>query len=177
MTTYDTFAEVLESHGRAPEIASADDVYGWLIGGWELDVMVYDPQGGVHESKGEAHFSWVLDGRAVQDVFINPRRADRTPALAKIGSNWYGSTFRVYDPSIKAWRVTWINPVTGAGAELIGRWQGKEIVQEGRYSDGASIRWTFTDIGPESFRWLGERQESDGLTWRLQVEFVGRRMK
>ena len=54
MTDYETFTEALESHGRAPEIASADDVYGWLIGGWELDVKVYDDQGGMHESKGEA---------------------------------------------------------------------------------------------------------------------------
>src|SRR6266567_4819916 len=176
MATYNSFLEALASGGRSNEIPPADDVYGWLIGGWELDLIVHDDQGGIHESKGEAHFSWVHEGRAVQDVFINPRRTERSPAPPKIGSNWYGSTFRVYDPSIKAWRVTWFNPVTTTGAELIGRWHGKDIVQEGTYSDGASICWTFTDIGTDSFLWRGERQETDGSTWRLQVEFRGRRL-
>jgi hypothetical protein len=28
--------------------------------------------------KGEAHFGWALEGRAVQDVWMMPRRANRT---------------------------------------------------------------------------------------------------
>jgi hypothetical protein len=34
----DSLAEALVSSGRSPEIAPADDVYGWLIGSWKLDV-------------------------------------------------------------------------------------------------------------------------------------------
>jgi hypothetical protein len=176
MTTHRSFLEVFPSVGRSPEIPPADDLYGWLIGGWNLDVAVYDDTGNVQQTKGEAHFSWVLDGRAVQDVFINPRRSDRVPEPPKVGSNWYGSTVRVYDPAIQAWRITWLNPANGTRAELIGRRQGKDIVQEGKYSGEIPIRWSFTDITPHSFRWLGERLGADSLNWQLQVEFQARRL-
>jgi hypothetical protein len=78
---------------------------------------------------------------------------------------------------MRAWRVTWLNPITGAHDELVGRWSGKDIVQEGKSSTGASIRWSFTDITPSSFRWLGERLNVDGKTWFLQAEFQARRLK
>ncbi len=164
----------LAASGRSHEIPEAADAYGWLIGSWELHLVGYDDEGNVIHSTGEAHFAWVLEGRAVQDVFINPRRSDRGPASAKF-ANWYGTTIRIYDPSIQAWRVNWFNPHDGIRAELIGRRRGKEIVQEGKFPDGTAIRWTYSDITENSCRWRGERLEPDG-TWRLQVEFRATRM-
>ena len=133
----------------------------------------YVTQGNVTHSTGEAHFAWVLEGRAVQDVFINPRRSDRGPESPKF-ANWFGTTIRIYDPSIQAWRVNWFNPHDGVCAELIGRRCGKEIVQEGKFPNGTQIRWTFCDITENSYHWRGERLEPDG-TWRLQVEFRAKR--
>ena len=124
-------------------------------------------------STGEAHFAWVLQGRAVQDVFINPRRSDRGPESPKF-ANWFGTTIRIYDPSIQAWRVNWFNPHDGVRAELIGRRHGTNILQDGKFPDGTTIRWTFSDITENSYRWRGERLEPDG-TWRLQVEFRAKR--
>jgi hypothetical protein len=72
--------------------------------------------------------------------------------------------------------VFWFNPEDGVRAELIGRRRGNEIVQEGHFPDGTQIRWTFSDITPDSCRWRGERLEPDGKTWRLQVEFRARRI-
>jgi hypothetical protein len=169
------FLEILPSAGRAWEIAPEDDLYGWLIGSWELDLTAYDDDGNITHSTGEAHFAWILEGRAIQDVFINPRRADRGPASPPF-ANWYGTTLRVYDPTIKAWRVTWINPHDGFRAELIGRRQDEDIVQEGQFPDGTPIRWTFSEITADSCYWRGERLERDGKTWRLQVEFRARRL-
>ena len=80
-------------------------------------------------------------------------------------------------PSIQAWRVTWINPVTGGRDELIGRWSGKDIVQLGTHSKGTPIRWTFTEITPDSFRWLGEALQPDGKTWTLEGEFRAKRIR
>jgi hypothetical protein len=59
---------------------------------------------------------------------------------------------------------------------LIGRRRGKDIVQEGHFPDGTPIRWTYSDITPDSCHWRGERLEPDGKTWRLQVEFHARRI-
>src|SRR5215216_1387814 len=141
----DPMHATLAAPDRSHEIPESADAYGWLIGSWELDVTGYDDEGNVTHSTGEAHFAWVLEGRAVQDLFINPRRSDRGPDSPKF-ANWYGTTIRIYDPSIRAWRVNWFNPHDGVRAELIGRRLGKEVVQEGKFPDGTTIRWTFSDI-------------------------------
>jgi hypothetical protein len=174
-TTLDPFVDFLAPTSRAPDIRPEDDLYGFLIGSWELDLVAYPDDGNVTHTTGEAHFAWVLGGRAIQDVFINPQRSDRAPDSPKFG-NWYGTTFRYFDKAIRAWRVFWFNPDDGVRAELIGRRLGNEIVQEGHFPDGTPIRWTFSEITPDSCRWRGERLGPDGKTWRLQVEFRARRV-
>jgi hypothetical protein len=169
----DSLLETLLAEDRSPAVPPSDDLYGFLIGSWELDLVAYDDDGNVTHSTGEAHFAWVLEGRAVQDVFINPRRADRGPQSPKF-ANWFGTTLRIYDASIGAWRINWFNPHDGFRAELIGRRQGNDIVQEGKFPDGTPIRWSFSEITEKSCLWRGERREADG-TWRLQVEFRAKR--
>ena len=126
--------------------------------------------------KGEAHFAWVLEGRAVQDVWIMPRRSDRGGTYEH-GVNSYGTTLRLWDAALQAWRVTWLNPAQGARAELIGRRVGSDIVQIGHHADGTPIRWMFTDITKDSFRWTGEALDTDGKTWKLQGDFRARRQR
>jgi hypothetical protein len=92
---------VLSASGRSPKIPEEMDLYGWLIGSWELDVVGYDDEDNVIHTTGEAHFDWVLGGRAMQDVFINPRLSDRGPDSPKF-ANWFGTTIRIYDPAIQA---------------------------------------------------------------------------
>lgn len=165
----------LAATGRSPEIPESADAYGWLIGSWELDVRRYVVDVAARHIKGEVHFGWVLEGRAVQDVWIMPRRSERTANLDKT-LNMYGTTLRVWDPSIQGWRVTWIDPVTDNRDELIGRWSGKDVVQIGTHANGTPIRWIFTEITPDSFHWIGEALTSDGTTWKIEGEFLGRRI-
>lgn len=170
-----TLEPALFTPGRSPEIPESADVYGWLVGSWELEVLHYkavdvSPLG----LTGEVHFAWVLEGRAVQDVWITPRRSDRTAQTAKT-NNMYGITLRVWDPAIQGWRITWINPVTGHREEQIGRRIGKDIVQVGARADGTPTRWRFTEITPDSFHWIGESLNADGQTWRLEGEFRAKR--
>jgi hypothetical protein len=146
------------------------------VGSWELDVRTYWVDVSARGIKGEAHFGWVLEGRAVQDIWIIPRRSDRKGEVDKT-VNTYGTTLRVWDASIQAWRVSWINPVTSARVELIGRWNGKDVVQVGTYPNGTPIRWIFSEITPDSFRWTGESLQPDGKTWKLEGEFLARRMR
>ncbi len=168
------FHTVLAAPGRSPEIPESADVYGWLIGSWELDVHHYVVDVAARHIKGEVHFAWVLEGRAVQDVWIMPPRSQRTADVDK-SLNMYGTTLRVWDAAIQAWRVTWINPVTGRRDELIGRRSGSDIVQVGTHSDGTPIRWIFSEITRDSFRWTGEALEPDGKTWKLEGEFRARK--
>lgn len=157
-----TMMQALAAPGRAPEIPEEHDVYGWLVGSWELDVVHYLADVRDRKIRGEVHFGWVLEGRAVQDVWI--MKAENVMST-------YGTTFRVWDPTIQAWRVTWTNPISGRRNELIGRRHGNDLVQIGTHADGTPIRWIFTDITPDSFRWLGEALEHDGTTWKLEAEF------
>ncbi len=168
------FQGVLAAEGRSPEIPESADAYGWLVGSWDLEACEYPVEGPVRRSLGEVHFGWVLEGRAVQDVWVVPRRSDRAGDLSKT-TNLYGTTLRVWDSSIQAWRVTWVNPVTGSREQLVGRWSGNDVVQVGTRSDGTPIRWIFTEIEPDSFHWLGESLNSDGKTWTLRGEFHARR--
>ncbi|HEX7155188.1 MAG TPA: hypothetical protein VF618_27210 [Thermoanaerobaculia bacterium] len=157
----------LAATGRSPEIPEELDVYGWLVGSWELDVIHYAVDVREHGIKGSAHFGWVLEGRAIEDVWIMRREG-----LV----HTYGMTFRYYDHNAGAWRVTWTNPVTGRRDELLGRRVGDRIVQLGARADGVAIRWIFSELTPDSFRWTGEALNPDGTTWKLESEFHARRM-
>jgi len=170
-----TFHAALAARGPSPEIPEAADVYGWFVGSWELNVLHY---AGVDVAtrglKGEVHAGWVLEGRAVQDVWIMPKRSERKANAGK-SMNMYGTTLRLWDSTIQAWRITWRNPAGDHHEDQIGRWSGKDIVQVGTRPDGTSTRWTFTEITPDSFHWLGEALNPGGRTWKVEGEFRGQR--
>ena len=171
------FLGLLRTSGRSVEIPEAEDVYGWLVGSWELDVLHYKAQDvSFKKLKGEAHFGWVLEGRAIQDVWIMPRPSDRTPQSDR-SHNMYGTTLRVWDPQIQAWQIRWINPVSGHEERQIGRRVGEEIVQIGARANGTSTRWRFTEITSDSFFWIGEGLRTDGKSWLLEGEFQARRIQ
>lgn len=171
------FINLLVSSGRSAEIPESEDVYGWLVGGWELEVVHYKAVNvSAQRIRAEAHFGWALEGRAVQDVWIMPGPADRRPDLGT-SNNMYGTTLRVWDAAIQAWRISWINPMTGHREQQIGRRIGKDIVQVGARPDGTATRWRFTEITANSFHWIGEALEPDGQTWKLEGEFLARRIR
>jgi hypothetical protein len=168
--------DFLTAAGRAPDIPESEDIYGWMLGSWKLDVLHY---WGIDVSaqgfKCDMCAAWVLEGRAIQDVWIMPALADRRPPLDR-KMNMYGTTLRVWDPRIHAWRITWKNPAGDHYEEQIGRRDGQDIVQVGYRPDGAPTRWRFTEITPRSFHWLGESLAPDGRTWALEGEFRARKV-
>jgi hypothetical protein len=171
------FVGLLSAPGRSAEIPESADLYGWLVGSWELEVLHYKAVDLASKNiKAEAHFGWVLEGRAIQDVWIMPRSSNRNPDSDRT-NNMYGTTLRVWDPAIQAWRIRWINPVTGHEECQTGRKTGNEIVQVGARSDGTPTRWRFTEITRDSFHWIGEALEPDGTTWKLEGEFRARRLR
>ena len=158
-----SFAQALHAPGPAPDRAGKMGLYGWLIGRWEMDAVIHRDDGTTHKGRGEIHFGWVLEGRAIQDVWILP-------------GVFHGTTLRVYDPGLDAWHILWSDPLRQVHVRQIGRARGRDIVQEGRSDSGAAMRWSFTEISPDSFRWLGERSLDGGATWQLQAEFLARRV-
>jgi hypothetical protein len=169
------FLESLGAEGPSPDRGARMDLYGWLIGSWDLDVTGFLENGKQRRRPGEWHFGWALEGRAIQDVWIVPPRGAARTGDAAANVNSYGTTLRVYDPRIDAWHIQWTDPVTQTYLSMIGRKEGSDIVQLGKSPDGNLIRWSFSEITPDSFRWRGEISADDGATWRLQVEFLARR--
>ena len=168
------FPVALTGDGRAPEIPAASDVYGWLCGSWDLAVLRYR---GIDVSSqgltGEVHAARVLEGRAVQDVWIMPRRGNRTAADPTM--NMYGTTLRSWDTSIQAWQIAWTNPVSGHRENQVGNWNGSDILQTGERSDGTKTRWTFSEITADAFHWRGEALYPQAADWTLEGEFLATR--
>lgn len=171
-----SFRDVLLAEGPAPDRGSNMDLYGWLIGAWDLDVVRYMPDGKERRRQGEWHFDWVLEGRAIQDVWIVPKRGAEREGDAAANAFSYGTTLRIYDPSIDAWQIQWSDPVISNFLTMVGRKEDDDIVQLGRDKDGRPVRWSFSNITPQSFLWRGETSHDDGKTWRLDVEFTASRM-
>jgi uncharacterized protein len=170
------FLGALRSDRASTELGDAGSDFGWLVGGWEAEVRDIDDDGRVHVGAGEWWFAWVLEGRAIQDVWISPPRGKRGAGMGhpEGANNRYGTTVRWFDRRAGLWRIIWVNPVTGVTNALAGKREGDAIVLLGE-DRGGPIRWRFVDIRPDSFIWRGEVQDRQGA-WRLDAEFRLRRI-
>ncbi len=169
------FLDALGASGAATDRVSRMDLYGRFIGSWDLEVTQFPDDGTVRRRKGEWHFGWVLEGRAIQDVWVVPPRGELRHGDAMANVNSCGTTLRVYDPRIDAWQVQWSDPVTQSFLQMIGRPEGDDIVQLGTRADGQLVRWRFSEITLNSFLWRGETSADGGVSWRMVTEFTARR--
>jgi hypothetical protein len=165
--TISPFLTALGSEGPPAARAKDMDLYGWLIGSWEMDSVRYLDDGTIQKWNGECHFGWVLEGRAIQDVWIRPKR----PAP----STMYGTTLRIFDPGIGGWHIIWNDPLNQDHSRQIGRAEGKDIVQLGNDSRGLKTRWRFTEITANSFHWIGEERSSESDPWQITYEHLAHR--
>lgn len=161
MTHTPSFAAALRADGPCAEYADKLRIYGRLIGDWAMTARLHPQPGQTEHAQGEIHFGWILNGRAIQDVWNLP-------------GFFHGTTLRIYDPAIDAWHIFWNEPFKQYYPRMIGRPVGAEIVQEGKKADGTDIRWRFTDIDTDGFRWWGERRLGQG--WFMECEIVARRI-
>jgi hypothetical protein len=161
-------------HAARPDAALAGklQLYGRFVGSWDLEVDHHPLNGPPRSAAGEWHFGWVLDGKAVQDVWIFPARRLRGAAEA-----WhrYGSTFRWYDPAIDAWHITYFDPSRPYQLRQLGRAVGADIVQIGEDHNGVQRRWQFVEITAQTFRWIGDVSWDKGANWTFEMEMRARR--
>jgi hypothetical protein len=154
--------DALAASGPHPDHADKLMLFGQFVGTWDYEGFYTSTvDGRRHDARGEWHFGWVLEGRAIQDVLICP------PVE-------YGSTLRFYDPKLDAWQVTWMTPPNRTVVRLLARPAGDEIVLDGEGTHGL-LRWMFTDIAPDSFTWRGYLSRDEGATYEQQEEMRLRR--
>lgn len=162
--------EGLDAAGPNPALADRLNLFGQFVGNWTCEILRHQ-DGQVQRGTGEWHFGWVLDGRAVQDVFIVPARSE-----ASQPREW-GSSLRSFDPKTGTWFIAWVGPVQGTLQTFTARAQGDEIVHEGTTADGRPSRWIFSDIKPDSFRWRSLVSSDRGASWTVVQEIVATRRK
>jgi hypothetical protein len=155
--------EALRASG--PRIVTGEDsqarLFDRFAGAWDVEYCNIREDGSRENTRGQLLAGWVLDGRALQDVWIE------FPAAG--GDRFMGTTLRFYDNSRKAWRVIWVSPMQQAVTLLEGADEGGRIVLRGESPRGRS-RWTFSDITDAAFLWRGEHSTDGGSTWRLREE-------
>jgi hypothetical protein len=165
--------ETLFAREPHPSLGEHAQTYQRVIGSWrgELHSPLF---GTAHRASVEAHFAWVLEGRAVQDVWITPAR-DARGAHESAALQWYGSTLRVFDPTRAVWRTVWTDPGRQLRIELLGTRHGDDIVQVG-LRDGRPIRWTFSSITRDAFTWQGHALNADGHNFDLEIDIQFKRI-
>ena len=167
----DSMILALQASGPHPDLAKDLMLFGQFVGAWDVDVTNIASDGTKTELKGEWHFGWVLEGRAIMDVWITPKRSLRGTEEPYE----YGATLRFFDPTIQAWRSTWIGPVRHLVRPFIARQVEDEIILEGSFKPGGLTRWIFSDITPTSFQWRNMESSDEGATWTIVQKMVGRR--
>ncbi len=159
----------LAAGGPLPELREKLMLFGQFVGDWDIYEGRYVRRDGTWANeRGELHWRWILDGRAVQDVwsFFDEKAGRMTPA---------GTTIRYYDANLDAWHSLWISPLQNFVKVFLARKVGEEIVLEGKGTDGNPTKWTFSEIKENSFRWRSEESKDEGRSWALTEEMHIRR--
>jgi hypothetical protein len=154
---------VLPAPRPHPSLGDSAQIFDQLVGTWDTDYTFYAADGTTSRRSGEVLFGWIIDGRALQDVWIShPMDAERD----------LGTTVRFYDAKTATWRVVWVHPASGVITTLNGGAVGDRIVLRGQGNDGSLLRWSFNDIQANSFLWRGEASYNSGESWRLTGEYL-----
>lgn len=147
--------EALISGGKNTALPEEFDYFGRLVGSWRID---YIDNNEPCEIKGEWHFSWVLEGMAIQDVIILPGYE-------------YGTSLRIYNPNTHAWDVAY--GFTEKIIRLEAKKQEDMIVLT--FIDDARRKWVFTKIEEDRFHWKNVTLKDDG-TWHINAEIYAERI-
>ncbi len=165
--------ETLHAEGPHPSYRDKLKLFGQFVGVWDLDVLFYDEEGKVvYRQPGEWSFTYVLDGRAIQDVLVYPNQEDglqNSPGRRRIGT-----TLRFYDPRLDTWQMIWLGAVSGTIVVRTGKQVRDEIWIEGLDSNGSLTRSMFTEIAPDQFHWKDVLSHGGG-SWRMEQEMLARR--
>lgn len=155
--------DALAAMAPHPSLGNEAHVFDRFVGTWDCDYTRYLDDGSIRHAKGELEFGWILDGLAIQDIWISyPNEPGKERNI--------GTTVRFFDPQSKMWRVIFVNPAYGALMDMKGGMEGDRIVLRGIDDEGSKLRWSFNDITTDKFIWRGEKSRDGGKTWKLEEE-------
>ena len=157
------FIKALVSKNKSNIVPAEHNLFGHFVGEWDFEWI--DCYGTAEERhiKGEWIFQWILEGTAIQDVFICPSRKERLTNYQPDAA--YGTTVRMYNPDTLAWDILYTE--LGGATQLEGNREGNRIVQT--EINEKNIQWVFSEITTTSFRWQRMVKRPDG-TWETEAE-------
>lgn len=163
----------LAANGPDDELKEKLMLFGQLVGDWEFESERYFPGGRISKRTGEIHFGWILNGTAIQDVWI----ARLVKPMLGVPSTSFGTTIRFYDPTIDAWRITWITPVGSLIQSFVARAVEDKIILDGKTPDGIHAeRWVISRITPQTCNWESLESRDGEKTWQLIHRLEARRI-
>jgi hypothetical protein len=151
--------------------------------------------------EGEWHFGWVLNGLAIQDVWIVPKRSNSSSSFPSIPAGTsgdhagdfleYGTAIRFFSRQEGKYRAVWAGPLQGKTylftadarngneVEMVAREQVSPLERDVRRkegkvelsSEGMLMKWHLTEIEQSSFKWKEWMSEDEGASWWLREEF------
>jgi len=162
-STREAMINVLGSADANLSVGDEAKTFDRLVGTWDADFSFHRADGSVSHKKGELLFGWVMDGHAIQDLWIGyPTEGQKERTI--------GTTIRFFDTALKQWRVVFVNPQFNYVVTAQGGREGDRIVLHGRDTDGLPIRWTFSEMTQDSFHWQGEKSHDGGKTWNVEED-------
>lgn len=162
------FITVLCSNARSGRIPEEYDFFGSLIGEWDIVWNDHLEDAKPRRVKGEWIFSRVLEGTAVQDLFIVPSRVERLQN--KQPDAEYGTTLRIYNPKTMEWDIFY--GCMGEAIRLTARKVDEDIILTENTTE--KMRYVFSNITTSSFLWRKERINEKG-EWQTVAKVTAKR--
>jgi hypothetical protein len=152
--------------GPHPSLGDQAKVFGRFVGTWDVEYTDFSKDGKASHRSGALIVGWVMDGRAIQDLWIvNPSGARKEREVY--------TDLRYFDPKSGTWPATFIDPENVSVAKFTGGAVGDDriVLQSQDINANMDTRWSFNGIRPDSFVFRDEASSDGGKTWRLQSEY------
>lgn len=158
-------ATELGATGPHPSLGDQAEVVGRLVGTWDVEYVHFEKDGKTTQRTGQFIVGWVMDGRAIQILWIVDPSGTRKDREVYTNLHWF-------DPKSKAWRSAFVDPEHGSVARFTGGPVGHDrfVLDTEDFGSGQS-RWSANDIRPDAFVWRDEASSDGGKTWKLQAEY------
>lgn len=151
----------LFSKSRHSSIPESKDTFGKFIGKWNLDLTITNHDGSNLKYKGEWHFHRILQGRAIQDIWI-------IPGLTSHDDNdfhEYGTTVRTFNPKTNKWKAVWVGPIQNQLFIFDIEDNINQITLTETNIPNLEMKWSFFDISQNSFKWKSEVKTKEHSNW------------
>ena len=137
-------ATELNATGPHPSLGDQADVVGRLVGTWDVEYKHFAKDGKTTHRTGEFRVGWVMDGRAIQILWIVDPSGTRKDREVYTNLHWL-------DQKSRSWRSAFVDPEHGSVARFTGGPVGQDrFVLETQDFGSDRNRWSANDIRPDS---------------------------